>query len=116
MRIPRRSFYEDFSGIKPVEVRAPMASTVWKGYLTFGLVSIPVRLYAAAPSKSIRINELYRRSPSAGTEASESDFDATPSTNVGSGESMQLTGSSPAGTAAEISRVTHEFHPAGEQR
>lgn len=116
MRIRGRSFYEDFSGIKPIEVRAPMASTVWKGYLTFGLVSIPVRLYAAARSKSIRFNELYRHSPSAATEASESDFTAAPSANVGPGESMQLTGSSPSGTAAEISRVTHEFHPAGEQR
>ena len=25
-----------------------MASTVWKGYISFGLVSVPVRLYAAA--------------------------------------------------------------------
>ncbi len=37
-----------------------MASTVWKGHLTFGLVSIPVRLYSAARSESIRFNQLHK--------------------------------------------------------
>ena len=38
-----------------------MASTVWKGHLTFGLVSIPVRLYSAARSESIRFNQLHKK-------------------------------------------------------
>jgi DNA end-binding protein Ku len=37
-----------------------VASTVWKGYLTFGLLSIPVRLFAAARSERISFNQLHR--------------------------------------------------------
>src|SRR6266700_5888429 len=37
-----------------------MASTVWKGHLTFGLVSFPVRLFAAARSESISFNQLHK--------------------------------------------------------
>src|SRR5215469_12477778 len=37
-----------------------MASTVWKGHLTFGLVSIPVRLYSAARGESISFNQLHK--------------------------------------------------------
>src|SRR3954451_21660291 len=37
-----------------------MASTVWKGHLTFGLVSFPVRLYSAARSESISFNQLHK--------------------------------------------------------
>jgi len=37
-----------------------MAATVWKGHLTFGLVSFPVRLYSAARSESISFNQLHK--------------------------------------------------------
>src|SRR5713226_5460537 len=37
-----------------------MASTVWKGHLTFGLVSFPVRLYSAARSEIISFNQLHK--------------------------------------------------------
>src|SRR3984885_2156616 len=37
-----------------------MASTVWKGHFTFGLVSFPVRLYSAARSESISFNQLHK--------------------------------------------------------
>src|SRR5258707_6330087 len=37
-----------------------MASTVWKGHLTFGLVSFPVKLYSAARSESISFNQLHK--------------------------------------------------------
>ena len=36
-----------------------MASTVWKGFLTFGLISIPVRLFAAARSERISFNQIH---------------------------------------------------------
>jgi DNA end-binding protein Ku len=36
-----------------------MASTVWKGYVTFGLISIPVRLFAAARSERISFNQIH---------------------------------------------------------
>lgn len=36
-----------------------MASTIWKGYVTFGLISIPVRLFAAARTDRISFNMLH---------------------------------------------------------
>ena len=38
-----------------------MASTVWRGYLSFGLISIPVRLFRAARAEKISFRRLYRR-------------------------------------------------------
>lgn len=36
-----------------------MATSIWKGHLTFGLVSFPVRLFTAARSESISFNQLH---------------------------------------------------------
>jgi len=36
-----------------------MASSVWKGFISFGLVSVPVRLYAAARSTRISLHQLH---------------------------------------------------------
>ncbi len=38
-----------------------MASTVWKGFVSFGLVSFPIRLQVAAREKSIRFHLLHRK-------------------------------------------------------
>ena len=37
-----------------------MASTIWKGHITFGLISLPVRLTAAARSETISFNQLHK--------------------------------------------------------
>ena len=37
-----------------------MASTVWKGHLTFGLVSLPIKLFTAARADSISFNQLHK--------------------------------------------------------
>ncbi len=37
-----------------------MAATVWKGHLSFGLVSIPVRLIRAARAQRVPLRQLYR--------------------------------------------------------
>lgn len=37
-----------------------MAATVWKGHLTFGLVSVPVRLFRAARAEKVSLHRLYR--------------------------------------------------------
>jgi DNA end-binding protein Ku len=37
-----------------------VASTVWRGHLTFGLVSLPVKLFTAARGESISFNQLHR--------------------------------------------------------
>lgn len=40
-----------------------MASTVWRGYVTFGLISIPVRLFRAARAERVSFRRLYRQDP-----------------------------------------------------
>src|SRR5882757_6590605 len=36
-----------------------MATSVWKGYLTFGLISIPIRLFSAARTERISLKQLH---------------------------------------------------------
>lgn len=37
-----------------------MAATVWKGHLTFGLVSLPIKLFTAARAETISFNQLHK--------------------------------------------------------
>jgi len=37
-----------------------MATNVWKGHLTFGLISIPIRLFSAARSERVSFNQLHK--------------------------------------------------------
>src|SRR5712692_6743315 len=37
-----------------------MATTVWKGHLTFGLISMPVRMTTAARGERISFNQLHK--------------------------------------------------------
>ncbi len=39
-----------------------MATSVWKGHLTFGLVSIPVKLYRAARAEKVEFRQLHEAS------------------------------------------------------
>jgi DNA end-binding protein Ku len=48
-----------------------MASTVWRGYLTFGLISIPVRLFRAARAERVSFRRLYRQEAPAMREPAE---------------------------------------------
>ena len=99
-----------------------MSSTVWKGFLTFGLVSVPVRLSVAARSKSIHFNRLYRRR----TVEAETKLDWPGVTKSRSDPKVpdnvlpilrvpSPVSSSPAASATQLSRVTQEFRPAGEE-
>jgi DNA end-binding protein Ku len=36
-----------------------LASTVWKGYISFGLISVPVRLFAAAREQHVSFNQIH---------------------------------------------------------
>jgi DNA end-binding protein Ku len=38
-----------------------MAKTIWKGAISFGLVTIPVRVYTATEEKSLRFNQLHAK-------------------------------------------------------
>ncbi len=37
-----------------------MASTVWKGYISFGLISVPIRMYVAAREEHIGFNQIHK--------------------------------------------------------
>jgi DNA end-binding protein Ku len=37
-----------------------MAATIWKGHITFGLISLPVRLVSAARSETVSFNQLHK--------------------------------------------------------
>jgi DNA end-binding protein Ku len=38
-----------------------VASTTWKGYLSFGLISIPIRLYPAARKTGVRLHQIHNK-------------------------------------------------------
>src|SRR5882724_11929889 len=41
-----------------------MAAIVWKGYISFGLVSFPVRLFAAARAETVHFHMLHKKDQS----------------------------------------------------
>ena len=63
-----------------------MASTVWRGFVTFGVISIPVRLFRAARAERVSLRRLRREAPSTKfDEASEKEAD--PRGSIASGSS-----------------------------
>jgi DNA end-binding protein Ku len=48
----------------PVGGSADMAATVWKGYISFGLVSFPVRLFSAARAETVHFHMLHKKDQS----------------------------------------------------
>lgn len=48
-----------------------MASTVWRGYISFGLISIPVRLFRAARAERVSLRRLHREQPAENPEEVE---------------------------------------------
>src|SRR3984885_12269265 len=38
-----------------------MPSSSWKGYLSFGLISVPIRLYAAARASHVAFHEIHKK-------------------------------------------------------
>src|SRR5260370_37684739 len=54
-----------------------MAVTVWKGHLTFGLISIPVRLLRAARRERISLHQLHRREQPGESDDAELQLDST---------------------------------------
>jgi DNA end-binding protein Ku len=71
-----------------------MASTVWRGFVTFGVISIPVRLFRAARPERINLRRLHREAPSPKLdEASEAETDSlgsfVPNSSAGAGQLNQ---------------------------
>jgi DNA end-binding protein Ku len=50
-----------------------MASTVWRGFITFGLVSVPVRLFRAARAERVNLRKRYRTETPGGSYSRDSD-------------------------------------------
>src|ERR1051325_8245509 len=48
------------STLPPNALEIPMPSSVWTGYLTFGLISMPVRLFSGARGSRISFHMLHR--------------------------------------------------------
>ncbi|MBV9483598.1 MAG: hypothetical protein JO249_23025 [Acidobacteria bacterium] len=90
--------------------------------MSFGLVSVPVRLYAAARSKSVHFNRLYRRRmPEAETKGDWPGLTASrsgpelPDNVVPIWRAPASVSSSDAASATQLSRVTQEFRPVAEE-
>src|SRR4051794_39007091 len=54
-----------------------MASTIWRGFITFGLVSVPVRLFRAARAERVSLRRLYRADAAGPSYSQNSDEDET---------------------------------------
>jgi DNA end-binding protein Ku len=55
-----------------------MATTVWRGFVTFGLISIPVRLFRAARAQRVSLRRLYRVSLASAEAAEDEEPQNTP--------------------------------------
>jgi DNA end-binding protein Ku len=67
-----------------------MASTVWRGYITFGVISIPVRLFRAARAERVSLRRLHRQEPPPGfDELSEEHSRFGPASTAPGGASRQ---------------------------
>lgn len=77
-----------------------MASTVWRGYITFGLISIPVRLFRAARPERVNLKQLYRvQSPQAANQTSrELANEAEQDTNEAEEDAEPVPASAPSRT------------------
>src|SRR5919198_3024218 len=43
------------------ETESAVAKTIWKGAISFGLVTIPIRVYTATDEKSLKFNQLHEK-------------------------------------------------------
>src|SRR5438067_168194 len=82
-----------------------MAVTVWKGHLTFGLVSIPVRLVRAARHESVGFHQLYRAEPPAAFASPPPSRRGSREDREDERESYALTEAPPAAAPASVTRI-----------
>jgi DNA end-binding protein Ku len=102
-----------------------MASTVWKGHLTFGLVSVPVRLIRAARPERVKLRQLYRSSQIA-MLGHEARSEGSPSPDVptkraeperrSSAENLPRTQPEPESAVAPVRRVYQDASGVQDQR
>ncbi len=68
-----------------------MASTIWRGFITFGVISIPVRLFKAARAERVSLRRLRREAPTPKLEdASEEEAESrSPASRPSAGAGQQ---------------------------
>jgi len=59
-----------------------MASTVWRGFITFGLISIPVRLFRAARAERVSLRRLYRVSSGPAEAKEDEEIETAPARSI----------------------------------
>jgi DNA end-binding protein Ku len=83
-----------------------MASTIWRGFVVFGVISIPVRLFRAARAERVSLRRVRREEPE---QASETAADsragsASPSSSGTSQQGQQRLSLVPKKTASTATR------------
>src|SRR4051794_30834833 len=73
-----------------------MAQTVWRGHLTFGLVSFPVRLYKAARAEKVSLRRLSRPSAPPPPVCEDEDPDPPPPPRRGQKAAEPIRATAPA--------------------
>lgn len=98
-----------------------MSATIWKGHLTFGLVSVPVRLVRAARAKRINLRQLYRPRPQGERETTLDEtaptaaliVERTPAADRATATEEQVEHRAPAGNAPDqVIPVRRLYEPA----
>ena len=65
-----------------------MASTVWRGYISFGLISIPVRLFRAARAERVGLRRMYRAGGTSGADSQAEEDTRGPEASLRAPESI----------------------------
>ncbi|MGC2658317.1 MAG: Ku protein [Bryobacteraceae bacterium] len=88
-----------------------MASTIWRGSINFGLISIPVRLFRAARAERVSLRQLYRAEPGA-ARANEDDGDEPEERPTVKAGPRRVDGPQPASQAEREAEVEPVYLPA----
>src|SRR5712691_4939585 len=96
-----------------------MPSIVWKGHLTFGLVSIPVKLFRAARRERVRLHYVYR--PEVAEPLTDTPVNPVGLTPIASEQRSQSVetvppGLAPAPAPAPVSRVRQSLVASGYEK
>ena len=102
-----------------------MPGTIWRGQLTFGLVSFPVRLHTAARKERVRMHYLQRTPSKATAIEEEPEPDAQPYARAErspadepsrSFQSRSFQSEQPEEPALPVTRLKQEFRTASDER
>src|SRR5215210_1121157 len=96
-----------------------MPSIVWKGHLTFGLVSVPVKLFRAARRERVRLHYVRQDQPpeltSQESPSNAEGFAQTAFTELSRRESLPPT-AEPAPTPPIVSRLRQTIVSSGDEQ